>query len=106
MILSQVLSDEVYPPILRKLGLPDDQQPLHLVMGGFGNIGEDLELAELWLRSELLMRSPGKIREAWGAVSTLRSQLQRPPLDLLALAAQISPEAEGVVAALVLGQSG
>lgn len=74
MMLCQLLADEVYPPILRALGLPDDQQPLHLIMSGLEMVGGEPELCALWLQSELLMHNYSKIREAYDSLSRLHAE--------------------------------
>merc|ERR1712039_790603 len=84
LMLCSLLGEEVYPEVLRSLGLPDVQSPLHFVIDAMGHVGADLELTRLWLQSELVMKNPQKIMEAYSSLEHLHKSQGLPPPDLSA----------------------
>eukprot|EP00406_Dinophysis_acuminata_P011097 CAMPEP_0179235234 /NCGR_PEP_ID=MMETSP0797-20121207/13302_1 /TAXON_ID=47934 /ORGANISM="Dinophysis acuminata, Strain DAEP01" /LENGTH=888 /DNA_ID=CAMNT_0020942443 /DNA_START=133 /DNA_END=2799 /DNA_ORIENTATION=+ len=64
IIICKLLADETYPPILRRCDLPDDQQPLHLVMQAMSLCVHQMDLSMTWLETEVLMRNKVKIRHS------------------------------------------
>lgn len=69
--ICSLLSDEAYPPILRHFSLPEDQQPLQLMIDAMDNVGSSVETTSLWLETEVLMRNRMKAEEAFKTLCTL-----------------------------------
>jgi len=76
--LCKLLADEVYPPILRRFNIPEDQA-LQVFMAGMERVVIDLEMAEMWYETELLMRNRGKIVAAFNMLWGLREKAGLPP---------------------------
>lgn len=75
--LVQLLAHEVYPRIYQKLHVPvmDDLDGPKLMLEAMSNVsGSTLEVVELWLEVELLMRNQASAQSALAAVQFFRDQ--------------------------------
>jgi len=71
--LSSLLINEVYPPIFRHFGLPEGSAGSRHFMNAMGQVTASLELVELWLEVETLMRNAMSMRAAKDHVERLRA---------------------------------
>jgi len=83
MLLRNLLNWEIYPPIVRYFGLPDDGKGPFVLWQGIGaHLGADLELNEAWLELEIIMRNKLVAGQAYEAVRRLRQAYGLPELQL------------------------
>jgi len=79
--LLRIISEEVYPVIWRRLGIPLDELSPGQMMEEMGRcVWADLQIAEVWFESEWLMRNKTNLAVAWHAVNMHRSSRGMEPL--------------------------
>jgi len=70
--LSNLLTDEVYPPILEHYGIPTGAIGSRHLQGALADpVMQDLELAMLWLQVEMLMRNSANVTQATQAIKSI-----------------------------------
>eukprot|EP00930_Biecheleria_cincta_P076322 TRINITY_DN63524_c0_g1_i1.p1 TRINITY_DN63524_c0_g1~~TRINITY_DN63524_c0_g1_i1.p1 ORF type:complete len:898 (-),score=147.89 TRINITY_DN63524_c0_g1_i1:18-2711(-) len=80
--LVKVLMHETYPEIWRLVGVPDDlAHPSQIVPSLGSTVGDSVELSELWLRAEVMMRNRVGMHAAFFACVRVRAAKGLPPLD-------------------------
>merc|ERR1712217_40791 len=70
--LGGMLQEKVYPAIFHRFNFPDDDNGLRALVEALTIVPSDLELSELWLEVETLMRNQVNIRQAIEAVAAHR----------------------------------
>jgi len=71
--LSAFLLSDVYPHIFRFFGMPTGSPGTRCLMDGMGRVFHSLELAELWLEVETLMKNATNIQQAEATLERLRA---------------------------------
>jgi len=72
--LVKLLSDEVYPQILKRFNVPEKEMSPKFFVDAMSIVSSDAELSELWLQVETLMRNRQGIESAINAVRSHKHQ--------------------------------
>jgi len=72
--LSMMLLNEIYPPIFKYFGLPSGGQGMRYFMDNMSMVVGHLDLAELWLQVETLMRNTTNMAQAKEAIARMREK--------------------------------
>lgn len=79
LVISQMLGSDVYPDILRRFGMPANDNPLHSVMHAMQKVTEGYEASYMWLEAETTMRNRVKSQAAYAAVMLHHEKRGLPP---------------------------
>mmetsp|Transcript_12998 Transcript_12998/g.41000 ORF Transcript_12998/g.41000 Transcript_12998/m.41000 type:complete len:180 (+) Transcript_12998:1167-1706(+) len=66
--LVKLLSDEVYPSILKRFNVPEGEMSPKFFVDAMGMVSQDPDLAQLWLQVETLMRNRQGIDSAMNSI--------------------------------------
>jgi len=78
--LVKMLSDEVYPGILKRLNIPKEDMSPKFFVDAMCLVSSDWELSELWFEVEMLMRNRQGVESAWRSVNEHRARYGHPLL--------------------------
>merc|ERR1712032_244169 len=85
LMITDLLGQQIYPSILRRLGLPDDQQPLQMTLWAMRDTHEDFDNTFRWFDTEVQMRNQAQIQNAFSNLANhaRERQLPLPSIDEL-----------------------
>eukprot|EP00930_Biecheleria_cincta_P004045 TRINITY_DN104952_c0_g1_i1.p1 TRINITY_DN104952_c0_g1~~TRINITY_DN104952_c0_g1_i1.p1 ORF type:complete len:895 (-),score=128.23 TRINITY_DN104952_c0_g1_i1:37-2451(-) len=77
ILTSDLLRNDVYPAIARRMGIPDDDNPLHTVMHAMQDLDKHPEAAKLWFQAECLLGIKERAANAYWVM--MRHKPKNPP---------------------------